>query len=147
MITNKGGILENRIVYRILSFIVNVVRSFPVIILIVFMLPVTKLIVGTSIGVAAAVVPLTVSATAFIAKLIESSLQEVDKELVEAMHSFGLSDAQVIFKVMFSEGFAIDAFRRHHRYYFYFIRYCCGRCGWCRRFGFSGDHLWLSELQ
>ncbi len=103
VITNKGGILENRIVYRILSFIVNVVRSFPVIILIVFMLPVTKLIVGTSIGVAAAVVPLTVSATAFIAKLIESSLQEVDKELVEAMHSFGLSDAQVIFKVMFSE--------------------------------------------
>lgn len=103
VITNKGGILENRIVYRILSFVVNVVRSFPVIILIVFMLPVTKLIVGTSIGVAAAVVPLTVSATAFIAKLIESSLQEVDKELVEAMHSFGLSDAQVIFKVMFSE--------------------------------------------
>ena len=103
VITNKGGILENRIVYRILSFIVNVVRSFPVIILIVFMLPVTKLIVGTSIGVAAAVVPLTVSATAFIAKLIESSLQEVDIELVEAMHSFGLSDAQVIFKVMFSE--------------------------------------------
>ena len=104
VITNKGGILENRIVYRILSFIVNVVRSFPVIILIVFMLPVTKLIVGTSIGVAvAAVVPLTVSATAFIAKLIESSLQEVDKELVEAMHSFGLSDAQVILKVMFSE--------------------------------------------
>ena len=103
VITNKGGILENRIVYRILSFIVNVVRSFPVIILIVFMLPVTELIVGTSIGVAAAVVPLTVSATAFIAKLIESSLQEVDKELVEAMHSFGLSDAQVIFKVMFSE--------------------------------------------
>ena len=103
VITNKGGILENRIVYRILSFIVNVVRSFPVIILIVFMLPVTKLIVGTSIGVAAAVVPLTVSATAFIAKLIESSLQEVYKELVEAMHSFGLSDAQVIFKVMFSE--------------------------------------------
>ena len=83
VITNKGGILENRIVYRILSFVVNVVRSFPVIILIVFMLPVTKLIVGTSIGVAAAVVPLTVSATAFIAKLIESSLQEVDKELVE----------------------------------------------------------------
>ncbi len=103
VVTNKGGILQNRFVYRILSFIVNVIRSFPVIILIVFMLPMTKAIVGTSIGVAAAVVPLTVSATAFIAKLIESSLQEVDKELVEAMHSFGLSDAQVIFKVMFSE--------------------------------------------
>lgn len=103
VITNKGGILENRVVYAVLSFIVNVIRSFPVIILIVFMLPLTKLIVGTSIGVPAAVVPLTVSATAFIAKLIESSLQEVDKELVEAMHSFGLSDAQVIFKVMFSE--------------------------------------------
>ena len=103
VVTNKGGILQNRFVYGVLSFIVNVIRSFPVIILIVFMLPMTKGIVGTSIGVAAAVVPLTVSATAFIAKLIESSLQEVDKELVEAMHSFGLSDAQVIFKVMFSE--------------------------------------------
>ena len=103
VVTNKGGILQNRFVYGVLSFIVNVIRSFPVIILIVFMLPMTKAIVGTSIGVAAAVVPLTVSATAFIAKLIESSLQEVDKELVEAMHSFGLSDAQVIFKVMFSE--------------------------------------------
>lgn len=103
VVTNKGGILQNRFVYGVLSFIVNVIRSFPVIILIVFMLPMTKAIVGTSIGVAAAIVPLTVSATAFIAKLIESSLQEVDKELVEAMHSFGLSDAQVIFKVMFSE--------------------------------------------
>ena len=103
VVTNKGGILQNRFIYRVLSVIVNIIRSFPVIILIVFMLPVTKAIVGTSIGVAAAVVPLTVSATAFIAKLIESSLQEVNKELVEAMRSFGLSDAQVIFKVMFSE--------------------------------------------
>ena len=103
VVTNKGGILENRVVYEILSFIVNVIRSFPVIILIVFMLPVTKALVGTAIGVKAAIVPLTVSATAFIAKLIESSLQEVDRDLVEAMRSFGLSDAQVIFRVMVSE--------------------------------------------
>ena len=103
VITNKGGILQNRFVYGVISFVVNVIRSFPVIILIVFMLPLTKEIVGTSIGVKAAIVPLTVSATAFIGKLIESSLQEVDRDLVEAMHSFGLSYPQVVFKVMFSE--------------------------------------------
>ena len=67
------------------------------------MLPVTKAIVGTAIGVKAAIVPLTVSAAAFIAKLVESALQEVDPELVEAMRSFGLRDRQVVFRVMFSE--------------------------------------------
>lgn len=103
VITNKGGILQNRFVYGAISFVINVIRSFPVIILIVFMLPLTKEIVGTSIGVKAAIVPLTVSATAFIGKLIESSLQEVNRDLVEAMHSFGLSYSQVVFKVMFSE--------------------------------------------
>lgn len=103
VITNKGGMLENKFFYSILSFLVNVIRSFPFIILVVFILPFTKQVVGTSIGVKAAIVPLVVAATAFIAKIIENSLQEVDKDLIEAMRSFGLTDAQVIFKVMFSE--------------------------------------------
>ena len=103
VVTNRGGIWQNKPVYEILSFIINIIRSFPVIILIVFMLPVTKAIVGTAIGVKAAIVPLTVSAAAFIAKLVESALQEVDPELVEAMRSFGLRDRQVVFRVMFSE--------------------------------------------
>ncbi len=103
VVTNKGGMLQNKLIYGILSFLVNVIRSFPFIILVVFILPVTKVIVGTSIGVKAAIVPLVVAATAFIAKIIENSLQEVDEDLIEAMKSFGLSDAQVIFNVMFSE--------------------------------------------
>ncbi len=103
VVTNKDGIIPNKVFYNVLSLLVNVVRSFPFIILVVFILPITKMIVGTSIGVKAAIVPLVVAATAFIARIIESSLQEVDQDLIETMRSFGLTDAQVIFKVMFSE--------------------------------------------
>lgn len=103
VITNKGGMWENKYIYGILSFIINAIRSFPFIILIIFILPFTKMVVGTSIGVKGAIVPLVVAATAFIAKIIENALQEVDRELVEGMKSFGLNNTQVIFKVMFSE--------------------------------------------
>lgn len=103
LVTDKDGIRPNRYIYAIVGFVVNVIRSFPFLILMVFLLPFTKLITGTSIGVRAAVVPLIVSATAFIAKLIENAMQEVDKGLIEAMKSFGVSEAQVVFKVMFSE--------------------------------------------
>lgn len=103
VITNQSGLHPNRIVYSIISFIVNVIRSFPFIILIVFILPFTKMIVGTSIGVKAAIVPLVIAATAFISKIIENALQEVDADLLEAMRSFGITDRQLIFKVMFSE--------------------------------------------
>lgn len=103
LVTDKDGIRPNRFIYGLFSFIVNVIRSFPFLILMIFLLPFTKLIAGTSIGVRAAVVPLIVSATAFIAKLIVNAMQEVDKGLIEAMKSFGISEAQVVFKVMFSE--------------------------------------------
>lgn len=103
VVTNKDGVLKNKFAYSIISFFVNIIRSFPFIILVVFILPFTKTVVGTSIGVKAAVVPLTIAATAFIAKIIENSLQEVDKDLLKAMRSFGLTDAQLIFRVMFSE--------------------------------------------
>lgn len=103
VVTNKGGMMENRVVYNILSFVINVIRSFPFIILMILLLPFTKMLVHTSIGVSAAIVPLTIAASAFTARLIENSLLEVDKELIEAMKSFGLTDTQVIFKVMLSE--------------------------------------------
>lgn len=103
LVTDKDGIRPNRFIYGLFSFIVNVIRSFPFLILMIFLLPFTKLIAGTSIGVRAAVVPLIVSATAFIAKLIVNAMQEVDRGLIEAMKSFGISEAQVVFKVMFSE--------------------------------------------
>lgn len=103
LVTDKDGIHPNRFIYGLVNFIVNVIRSFPFLILMIFLLPFTKLVVGTSIGVRAAVVPLIVSATAFIAKLIVNAMQEVDKGLIDAMKSFGISEAQVVFKVMFSE--------------------------------------------
>jgi len=103
LVTNKDGIHPNEAVYQIIAFIVNVVRSFPFVILMVFLLPVTKSITGTSFGVKAALIPLTVSATAFIARLIENAMKEVDPELIEAMKSFGISDLQVIFNVVLPE--------------------------------------------
>lgn len=103
LVTNKDGIYPNRFIYSLFSFIVNVIRSFPFLILMIFLLPFTKFLVGTSIGVEAAVVPLIVSASAFIAKLIENAMQEVDPGLIEAMKSFGITEAQIVFKVMLSE--------------------------------------------
>ncbi len=103
LVTGKDGIHPNKVIYQVLSFVVNVIRSFPFVILMVFLMPFTKHVMGTSIGVKAAVVPLTVAATAFIAKLIEGAMKEVDKSLIEAMRSFGISDRQIILKVILSE--------------------------------------------
>ena len=103
LVSNKDGILPNKYIYGVVSFLVNVIRSFPFLILMILLLPFTKLVAGTSIGVRAAVVPLIVSAAAFIAKLIENAMQEVDRGLIEAMKSFGISEAQVVFRVMLTE--------------------------------------------
>lgn len=103
VVTNKNGIHPNKVIYAIIEFLVNIIRSFPFIILMVFLTPFTKALMGTSIGVKAAVVPLTVEATAFIAKIIEGAMQEVDPSLIKAMRSFGISDKQLITKVVISE--------------------------------------------
>lgn len=103
LVSNKDGIRPNKYIYGVVSFLVNVIRSFPFLILMILLLPFTKLVAGTSIGVRAAVVPLIVSAAAFIAKLIENAMQEVDRGLIEAMKSFGISEAQVVFRVMLTE--------------------------------------------
>lgn len=103
VVTNPKGIRPHPRFYAVLSLVVNIVRSFPFIILIIFLVPFTKLVVGTSIGVKGAIVPLTIAATAFLGKIIENSLQEVDQELVEGMKSFGLTDWQVMFRVVLSE--------------------------------------------
>ena len=71
LVTNENGIYPNKVIYRIVGFLVNIIRSFPFLILMVFLLPFTKMVMGTSIGVKAAVVPLIVAATAFIAKIID----------------------------------------------------------------------------
>lgn len=102
-ISAEDGLRPNKGVYKILDVIINILRSFPFIILMVFIIPLTRAIVRTSIGKEAAIVPLTFAAAPFVARIIESSLREVDKGVIEAAKSFGASDFQIIFKVMLKE--------------------------------------------
>ena len=102
-VTGSGDLKENKKIYGIASFLVNTIRAFPVIILIVAITPLTKLIAGTSIGEQAAIVPLSIAATPVIARLIQSSFDEVDRNLIVAAKSFGASTMQIIFKVLFVE--------------------------------------------
>ena len=103
VVTDEKGLRPNKQINTVLGAIINTVRSFPFIILIVAIIPFTRMIVGTSIGVDAALVPLTIGAAPFIARVIESALKEVDRGLIEAAKSFGASDFQIIFKVMIKE--------------------------------------------
>lgn len=102
-IWDKGGLRKNPVAYNTLDFFVNIVRSFPFIILIIVLMPLTRIIVGTSIGTTATIVPLTLGIAPYLAKMIESALKEVDGGIVESAKSYGASDTQVIFRVMFVE--------------------------------------------
>lgn len=102
-VTANDGLRPNKFIYGILDFIVNTLRSFPFVILMVIIIPLTRAIVGKTMGTAAAIVPLTIAAAPFVARVIESSLREVDKGVIEAAKSFGASDSQIIFKVMLKE--------------------------------------------
>ena len=103
IVTNQGGLHPNRFIYKIMDLIINTVRSFPFIILLVAVLPFTKMLVGTSIGEKGAIVPLVIAASAFISRIIENAMQEVDGQVIEAANSFGASAPQIIFKVMLVE--------------------------------------------
>ena len=100
---NPNGLRPRPWLYRILSLFVNIVRSFPILILIIALYPITRAIVGTTIGPQAAVVPLTVSATQFLARLFETALLQTDPQLIEAARSFGASNRQILFRVMLKE--------------------------------------------
>lgn len=102
-ITDKNGICKNRPVNVILGVIVNVLRSVPFLILLVAILPFTRLVVGTTLGSTAAIVPLVVAAAPFVARMVESSLKEVDGGLIEAAQSMGASPVQIILKVLIPE--------------------------------------------
>lgn len=96
VITRKNGIWENKIIYYVLNPIINIFRSLPFIILLIAIVPFTKLIVGSSIGTSAAIVPLTVYVAPYIARLVENSLLEVNAGVIEAAHSMGASPFQII---------------------------------------------------
>lgn len=101
--TGKGRILENRIVNALLSFVVNVLRSVPFIILLIVMLPVTVLLVGTSLGVAGAIPPLVVGAAPFYARLVETALREVERGMIEATQAMGGTTWQIVTRVLLPE--------------------------------------------
>ena len=104
-ITDKGQIKENLAVYKILETIVNIGRSFPFAILMVALIPVTRWIVGTSLGTTASIVPLTIAAAPFVAKLVETSLKEIDSHILEAATVMGSNTWQIITKVYLPEAF------------------------------------------
>ena len=102
-ITSKDGICPNRAANSVLGVIVNVFRSIPFLILLIWMLPVTQAIVGTMVGPTSVIVPLVVSAAPFVGRMVESSLNEIDKGVVEAAQSMGSSAWQIIYKVLIPE--------------------------------------------
>lgn len=102
-VTDADGIKPNRPVYRVLDFITNIMRSIPFLILLILIIPLTRLIVGKSYGSTATIVPLVVSAAPFIARMVESSLKEVDKGVIEAAQSMGADNFQIIVHVLLVE--------------------------------------------
>ena len=102
-VSDKNGIKPNAVVYKILDVIANIIRSIPFLILLILIMPITRLIVGKSYGTAATVVPLTVAAAPFIGRMIESSLNEVDRGVIEAAQSMGASTMNIIFRVLLVE--------------------------------------------
>ena len=114
VLTSPKGLMPHRIFNMVLGWIINIGRSIPFIILLVAIIPFTRFIVGTSLGVPGAIVPLVISAAPFIARMVEQSIEEVDGGLVEAAQSFGANTWQIVYKVFLREalpslvrGFAI----------------------------------------
>ena len=102
-VTKKGGIAESPVFNNAAGWVVNILRSVPFIILMVFVIPFTRLVTGSSIGLNAAIVPLIIAATPFVARIVEQSLEEVDRGLIEAAKCMGASNIQIITKVMLKE--------------------------------------------
>ncbi len=102
-LTDHGGVLENGPVNKLVGWLVNAVRSTPFIILLVAIIPFTRFITGSSIGTAAAVVPLTIAAAPFVARLVEAALREVDHGLIEAAQAMGATTSQIVWKVLLPE--------------------------------------------
>jgi D-methionine transport system permease protein len=99
----KGNMLENQAVFSVVNLLVNIIRSFPFLLLVVFLIPFTRLIIGTAIGTAAATVPLAIIAIAHYSRLVEQSLLDVPRGVMEAAISMGASVKEVIFKFVYVE--------------------------------------------
>jgi D-methionine transport system permease protein len=102
-VTEKNGIAPRPAMNQVLSRVVNVLRSFPFIILMILLFPLSRIIVGTSIGTVATIVPLSIAAAPFVARIIESALKEVDPGVIQAARAMGSRNREIIFKVMIPE--------------------------------------------
>lgn len=102
-VSRKDGLRPNKIIYGIIDFICNIIRSIPFIILLILLIPFTRIIVGKSYGSTATIVPLVICAAPYIARVVESSLNEVDAGVIEAAKSMGASNIQIIFRVLLVE--------------------------------------------
>jgi len=102
-ITNTNGLSPIYVVNKILGTLVNVLRSFPFIVLLIFILPLSRIIIGTSIGTTASILPLSIAAAPFIARLVENSLLEIDNGIIEAAIAMGSTNIQIISKVLLPE--------------------------------------------
>ncbi len=102
-VTGKDGLRPNNVIYRILDVITNIMRSIPFLILLILVLPLTRVIVGKTYGSTATIVPLVISAAPLIARMVESSLNEVDKGVIEAAQSMGANNLQIVWKVLLGE--------------------------------------------
>lgn len=103
VVTAKDGLRPNRVIYKVLDVVVNVVRSIPFLILLMLVIPLTRALVGKAYGPTATIVPLVLAAAPFIARMVESSLLEVDKGVIEAAQSMGAGLGTIILKVMLAE--------------------------------------------
>lgn len=103
VVTSDKGIRPNKVIYKILDIIVNIIRSIPFLILLILVIPFTRLIVGRAYGTEATIVPLIIAAAPFIARMVESSIQEVDPGVIEAAQSMGANLWTIIWKVMLAE--------------------------------------------
>lgn len=102
-LTDKNGLRQNRTIYRTLDVIINITRSVPFLILLIVVMPLTKLLVGKSYGSTATIIPLTLAAAPLIGRMVESSLKEVNKGVIEAAVSMGAKAKTIVFKVLIGE--------------------------------------------
>lgn len=102
-ITRKGGITQNLLIHKILNMFINIGRSVPFIILMVSIIPLTRLIVGTSIGTTAAIVPLSLAAIPFLGRIVDNALQDISPGIIEASQAMGATPWQIVFKVLLPE--------------------------------------------
>ena len=102
-VTNEKGLKPNKVIYRILDFVCNIIRSIPFLILLILLIPFTRFVIGKSYGSTATIVPLVICAAPYIARVVESSLNEVDGGVIEAAKSMGAGTFQIIFKVLLVE--------------------------------------------